>query len=110
MMSILTSGVTEVPFSKSPALELATVTSKGNTCKTTASRSCACSADMTPATGDSSPSGIVPAVGMTASKTHPQVSGDYFGIMATYFVGDTAYDDRLIIANINTGEYVISHK
>lgn len=50
-------------------------------------------------------------VGMTSSKNHPQVSGDYFGIIAGYFDEEGYVNmDRLIIANINTGEYVISHE
>ena len=47
---------------------------------------------------------------MTSDHAHPQICGDYFGIIITMFDGDEQLDDRIIIANINTGEYVISHE
>ena len=44
--------------------------------------------------------------GMTTSKTHPHVTGDYFGIMITSINKDN-FKENLLIANINTGDYVV---
>ena len=49
-------------------------------------------------------------IGMTSDSLHPQICGDYFGIIAGHFEeGDNLLEDKLIIANINTGEFVVTH-
>ena len=49
-------------------------------------------------------------IGATSDTAHPHVCGDYIGIMTGKFKGDAMTEDNIIIANINTGEYVITHK
>lgn len=49
-------------------------------------------------------------IGGTEDNKHPQVCGDYFGLLAAEYEGDTMKEDKLIIANINTGEFVVTHK
>lgn len=48
-------------------------------------------------------------LGMTSVREHPQVSGEYFGIIVAEYEGDAITDNKLIIANINTGEFVVTH-
>ena len=47
--------------------------------------------------------------GNTSDMNHPLVCGDYFGLPIARFEGDSMFEDRLIIANINTGEFVVTH-
>lgn len=49
-------------------------------------------------------------IGMTSNRRHPLISGDYFGILAGYYTDDGFFTDRVIIANIKTGEFVVTHK
>ncbi len=46
--------------------------------------------------------------GMTDDQRHPLVCGDYIGIFTAKFKNDETVSDDLIIANINTGEFVIT--
>lgn len=48
--------------------------------------------------------------GGTDDHAHQLISGDYFGMWVTMFDGDEQLEDRIFIANINTGEFVISHE
>ncbi len=48
--------------------------------------------------------------GNTSDMNHPLVCGDYFGLPTARFEGDEMFEDRLIIANINTGEFVVTHE
>ena len=48
-------------------------------------------------------------IGMTSDMAHPHVCGDYFGIETGKFKGDEMTEDNIIIANINTGEFVVTH-
>jgi hypothetical protein len=47
--------------------------------------------------------------GNTSDMNHPLICGDYFGLPTARFEGDEMFEDRLIIANINTGEFVVTH-
>lgn len=47
-------------------------------------------------------------MGTTTDRMHPQVCGDYFALIVARYEGDGICDDTLLIANINTGEYVIT--
>ena len=48
-------------------------------------------------------------MGITADHAHPQICGDYIGIKIMMFDGDKEISDQIIIANINTGEFVVTH-
>ena len=48
--------------------------------------------------------------GMTADDAHPHVCGDYIGIQTGKFKGDQMMEDDIIIVNLNTGEFVVTHK
>lgn len=48
-------------------------------------------------------------IGMTSDMAHPHVCGDYFGIETGKFKGDEMTEDNIIITNINTGEFVVTH-
>ena len=47
--------------------------------------------------------------GNTSDMNHPLICGDYFGLPIARYEGDSMFEDRLIIANINTGEFVVTH-
>ena len=49
-------------------------------------------------------------IGMTSDSAHPHVCGDYIGIQTGKFAGDEMKEDDIIIANINTGDFVVTHK
>jgi hypothetical protein len=41
---------------------------------------------------------------------HPLICGDYFALLAARYEGDEMFEDKLIIANVNTGEFVVAYK
>ena len=47
--------------------------------------------------------------GTTDDEHHPLVCGDYIGILTGRFKGDQIAMDDIIIANVNTGEFVVIH-
>ena len=47
--------------------------------------------------------------GTTVNRAHPQICGDYIGIIAGNFDGDNMLNNKLIIDNINNGEFVVTH-
>jgi hypothetical protein len=49
-------------------------------------------------------------VGTSSDSAHPLVCGDYIGILIGKYQGDALVTDRILIANLNTGEFVVTHK
>ncbi len=48
--------------------------------------------------------------GNTSDMNHPLICGDYFALLAARYEGDEMFEDKLIIANVNTGEFVVAYK
>lgn len=47
--------------------------------------------------------------GLSSNKNHPLICGDYFGVLIYYINNDGCEENGILIANINTGEFVITH-
>ncbi len=47
---------------------------------------------------------------LSSDSYHQDVCGDYIGICAAEFSGDEMKEDKLVIVNLKTGEFVVTHE